>query len=235
MLYEQIDAATKKRMAKEIKIDLKFVNVTLRDSENATASRSAKLQIVERYVDTYHNVGSVGRPGTEFFKGQLDMEWGWALENGVWFSGVDSKNLQIVVLGGSRYHMLGEQESYLRTSGSSSSLPVIVEALAEEVLSFHDVQLPTQYAYQGEDLVEFMFRELASASDIGLSRGLRRDLRRRYPRIYLKQRFDFYAIPLLEMNFKMLNYSIHAVLGTPLYVALAQRPGDAIALPDNAL
>jgi hypothetical protein len=228
MLFEQVDQPTRRRISKEIRVDLKLASFTFREPEDSMPSRLAKLRIVEQYIGTYHNVGNVAEPGSQFFRGQLDMQWGRiGDEKGVWFQSIDFDTGQFVALGGSRYHILGEQKPnfdmmelqkwYFFTS--LSTLPGIVEALADEVTSFHDLRLPTNFRFQGKALVEESLRTLAAERreriDVDSQYGTH------YSQEYTIQRLDFLAIPLLEMMINIRGYSIHTILGTPLYIALA--------------
>jgi hypothetical protein len=114
MLYEQIDPAMRRRISAEVKVDLKLASVTLRQADQPAATRMAKLRVVERYIDTHCQVGDVSAPGPAFFRGRLQMQWGWLTPTErpdrpspvVLFRGTAGNDF--VLLGGSRGHVLGQ-------------------------------------------------------------------------------------------------------------------------------
>jgi hypothetical protein len=61
MYFEQIDRGVLKRISAEVKVDLKVASVTLRSADNPSSTRAAKLQIVERYIETHNHVGTWDR------------------------------------------------------------------------------------------------------------------------------------------------------------------------------
>jgi len=129
MLFEQINPGVLKRISAEVKVDLKLASLTLRGADNPGPTRTAKLQVVERFIEKHHRVGTIAQPGLEYFRGQMDMEWGWIGEDerGVWFQGNDFDDWQYVGLGGSRYNVLGELPQLQMPP--MTGLPYIQEAL----------------------------------------------------------------------------------------------------------
>src|ERR1700683_2245150 len=108
MLFEQIDQSVRKRISAEFKIDLKIASLTLRRADNPGPTRVAKLRIVERFIDAHHDVGTIEEPGREYFRGQMNMQWGDMAVPAVCFRGTDAQGSEGVLLVGSKYHVIGE-------------------------------------------------------------------------------------------------------------------------------
>src|SRR5215467_14393211 len=91
MLFEQIDQGSRKRISATLKIDLKVASLTLTGAEDPGPTRTAKLRMVEQFIETHQHVGTIQEPGKEYFRGQMLMTWDWAgrEEGGVWFQGHD--------------------------------------------------------------------------------------------------------------------------------------------------
>jgi hypothetical protein len=137
MLFEQIDRSILKHISAEVKVDLKLASVTLRKAEDPVPARMSKLRIVERFIDEHHNVGSIEEPGREYFRGQMDMQWGWlAYAPGdryripiVFFRG--QEHSQLVMLAGSRRHVIGEPPD--AEAVTMSAMPGIISAIDEHI------------------------------------------------------------------------------------------------------
>jgi hypothetical protein len=129
MLFEQIDQPNRNRISAELKIDLKLASLTLHQADDPGPTRTAKLRIVERFIDLHHDIGTIHEPGQKYFRGQMDMVWSWLGEDkeGVWFEGKDFKQLQCIGLGGSRHHVLGEPNG--QRNFNYTGFPTLVEAL----------------------------------------------------------------------------------------------------------
>jgi hypothetical protein len=220
MLFDQIPQSALKRISTEVKVDLKLTSVTLRQADNPDPTWAAKLKIVERFIDSHHQVGTIQEPGNEYFRGQMDMQWGWLRDRAVWFQGNDFGHAQCVALGGSRRHVLGEQPNrdleypFEATSLLVGVIKVIYEAADGIKHDDPDRELP--------DWADIIYQDgLLGFSGIP------------------KQRLDFLAIPLAEAQVqipkqrlemmeispyeaRLQNPDVHVVLGTPLYVALAR-------------
>jgi Family of unknown function (DUF7019) len=155
MLFEQIDPALRRRISAEVKVDLKIASVTLRQAEHSTA-RIAKLRVVERYIDGHHEVGTVAAPGRDFFRGRMDMQWGWLARGDhpddrlpvVFFRG--HQDHDFVALAGSRRHVIGERPADEQASAvfGFSSAPSIVAAIRDHV---GDLDGVPRYPSWGED------------------------------------------------------------------------------------
>jgi hypothetical protein len=73
MLYGQIPRRVQERIAAELKINFKFLEISLKQTPN-DVTRYSKLQVVCNYLDR-QGVGTVHAPGP-FFRGSLPMKWG---------------------------------------------------------------------------------------------------------------------------------------------------------------
>jgi hypothetical protein len=191
MLYSQIDSKVLKTLSMEVKVDLKLASATLRKAEDPSPSRMAKLRIVEKFIDEHHSVGTNEDPGAEYFRGRMDMQWGWLASSIVFFRG--SEDSQIVMLAGSRRHVVGESPGENAFVGSA--LPHIITAVKDYISDKSAIEgLPVESAEWVDPL---------RAKEVRLNTP--------------RQKMEFLAIPLAEER----RADTHLVLGTPLYVALA--------------
>lgn len=208
MLYEQIRPSLRKRLSAEVKVDLKVAGVTLRQAEAPAATRMSKLQVVERYIDSYCHVGDIQIPGRGYFRGRISMQWGWLADpealtlSVVVFRG-DSGN-STVLLGGSRRHVLGQNNKEGRPAlVSYSVLPTLMS-----VLHPHISELTPRRNYaatEGWREDGFTIQSALSAANEMEIKGSFQDL-------------EFLAVPLGDAQ---LYTGTHSVLGTPIYVAHA--------------
>jgi hypothetical protein len=200
VLFEQIPQNALKRISAEVKVDLKLASVTLRQADRPDPTRAAKLKIVERFIDSHHHVGTIQEPGNEYFRGQMDMQWGWLQDRAVWFHGND--DAQCVALGGSRRHVLGEQPNRdVESSSEATSLLVsIMSVLQIAAAGIKHENLEKNSPGWAEIVYEEGLLDFTGIP---------------------KQRLDFLAIPLDEAQLQK-PPDVHVVLGTPLYVALAR-------------
>ena len=113
MLFEQIPPKLRTRFAAEVKVDLKVVGVALTSAQPTTV-RTAKLRLIERYLESETGVGSVDEPQL-YFRGGLPMEWGYvgSQEPGqrrgvVFMSKGDGLTVALI---GSHFHVLGHQRA----------------------------------------------------------------------------------------------------------------------------
>ncbi|WP_281356768.1 DUF7019 family protein [Amycolatopsis anabasis] len=227
MLFEQIDPAQRRRIAAEAKVDLKLASLTLRRAEPSPAARMAKLRVVERYIDAHHLVGTTAAPGRQYFRGRLDMQWGFLARNQdaqpedrlpvVFFRGWQGRDF--VALAGSRSHVLGQYPADDRANAEFgfSSAPSIVAVLRAHI---SDLEGTPQYPAWGErdertlqtgtPLEEEYRWHLSNAASI---------FRLDAP----SQPLEFLAVPLGEspqVSHPGGGHG-HGVLGTPIYIAHA--------------
>jgi Family of unknown function (DUF7019) len=205
MLYGQIDPGTRKRISAELKVDLKIASLTLRDADSVTQTREGKLKIVERFIRTYHDVGTIQKPDGEYFYGRMNMRWGY-YGDAVLFRSVstpaESVNQSNVLLVGSRHHVIGDEAPRGGFDVSTLSIRIArsISSLSQIIVSF-----------------KFSFE---TAQELYLAvRSLLPPVSRQY--------FEFLAVELLseEESYQFGDESSF-VLGTPIFVALARKkPG----------
>jgi hypothetical protein len=227
MLFAQIGSGARKRISAEVRVDPKLASQTLRGADNPAATRLAKLAVVERFISKHHRVGTIEQPGPDYFRGEMEMEWGWIGldDRGVWFQGNDFDNRQYVGLGGSRYHALGEvRELGLRPVAGRRHLVDALESsgfLRNPELRHGELtgDLPRYWS-------ECVDRSPVTSYDPWSGR-------------VPPQRMEFLAVPLAETQIGVRNEGeVHVVIGSPLYVATARRvvlPGVRRDLPDARL
>jgi hypothetical protein len=224
MLFSQIDESVLKRISAEVKVDLKVAGVTLRQKEQPIATRTAKLKVVEQYITKYHSVGTTADPGPEYFRGRMDMQWGWL--GAYWrdqqpaiviFRGREDSNF--VALAGSRRHVLGEQAGdSARHAEAFSALPSIIELVGEHISESPEI------ARDMRDL-----RRDRERGDDSAARGYPPEFALNgFAGIHLvvpPEPLEFLAVRLLESSMSRHGYEgMHGVIGTPLYVARWNRP-----------
>lgn len=241
MLFEQIDPALRRRISAEIKVDLQLASLTLRRADHPHAARMAKLRLVERYIDKHHHVGTIDKPGREYFRGTMPMQWGW-LSHGydeksptggldtAFFKGHEDSH--IVMLAGSRRHVLGEQPAAEDTNLSAhSATPNILAVIAEHISG--NPKLGQRWRWlKGLDPRTGGSEDVCAAHDPP-EEGLRcaAHIRLRGP----AQQLEFLAVPLIqEQKVKIdiddwpnprIRETVDAVLATPLYVAMGSSQG----------
>ena len=213
MLFDQIDQSARKRISAELKLDLKVASLTLREADNPAPTRAAKLRIVERFIDMHQSVGTVEKPTGDYFRGQMEMQWGELTGSAVCFKGTDSAHSRGVLLVGSKYHVLGETSP--KVMYSSSGLYSIMQALLTiaEHPGAEDVS-PDSYMFTAWHYLSGDPTRGAAAKD---ARPGYYDTLPQLP----VQRLDFLAIPLVEYELEYEGHHLNIVLGTPLYVARA--------------
>jgi hypothetical protein len=200
----------------------------------------AKLEMVERYIDRHHQVGTVYEPGTQFFRGAMPFRWGWL--HGDHFAddsptgGFDvaffraEHDGHTVVLVGSRHHVLGERPQKENAEASAfSATPSIMAVIASHVSSlsktaaWYDLRAVVRktgiLGSSEED------RSAADHQEYGLEAAAR------IPILYGKpQWMEFLAVPLVEAQLPAPHRADrhgvpqgHGVLATPIYIALTDR------------
>lgn len=244
MLFEQIDPAMRRRISAETKVDLKLASLTLRRADAPSAARLAKLRLVERYIDRHHHVGTIQEPGCEFFRGSMPMQWGWFHQgysdpnspydgrDTVFFRGRDSSH--VVVLAGSRRHVLGEQQPAAedRDVRAHSATPNILAVIAEHISGSPGLGQRWRWL-RSLDPRTGGSEDVCAAHDppeVGLreAAGVRLD--------GPAQHLEFLAVPILHgfveiyvphdfVHHSIPDETVHAVLATPLYVAMAKDHG----------
>ncbi len=198
MLYDQMPEKTRSKLAAELKIDLKVISATVKKGEGQQ-NQFSRLRLLTEYINESREVGSIQFPG-KYFAGCLHMRWGiwgedWSRpeERIVYFTGQAAGT--IVGLGGSPHHLIGpsRNEPVLDSMGGKSNLLRILSALS------NDPELSIELKrYRGLEAESAASAVMASVEKLpGPAQSL-----------------EFLA--------KSLMTSSGVVLGTPLYVALAE-------------
>jgi hypothetical protein len=240
--FDQIGQSILARISFELKIDLKVVGVSIQKGANHATTRMAKLRIVERFIEKNHDIGTIEHPGRQFFRGRLNMQWGWLASDPsvsdlpiVFFRG--EYDGQLVLLFGSRRHVLGESPDRSANAPAWSALPNIMATISEHISETSDYAdfvrgvregRISAASEEGAAVFDGPIAGLSAAAELGLTTPL--------------QRLEFLAQPLVEDTFSHLSVqsvktvdpqryeldvkrreltNVHAVLGTPLYVAHA--------------
>ncbi|HME78619.1 MAG TPA: SAVMC3_10250 family protein [Mycobacterium sp.] len=232
MLFDQIPPELRQRISAEAKVDLKLASLTIKEAQTPTATRMAKLNVVERYIDRHQRVGTVQEPGSEYFRGTMPLRWGWFPDlnasrdspnggfNVAFFSG--ERDGHTVVLVGSRHHVLGEQPlSVSADVMTSSAFPTITMVVVKHVSDVYEK------ATKLDDLREHRMMEWEAEFHTRPEIVLQMV---RMPRLGGPPRWmEFLAVPILEgdVALPILEGDVgdgpetHTVLATPIYVAHA--------------
>jgi hypothetical protein len=106
MVYAQIPANLREKIASELKIDLKVISATFKADANES-TKFSKLKLVTEYIERHEAVGTVDKPES-YFKGVINMRWGPTgpyMNPLVYFGGVTDET--ILGLGGSMRNVIG--------------------------------------------------------------------------------------------------------------------------------
>jgi hypothetical protein len=206
MLYPQIPKPVLKKIASNLSIDLKLFGAEVSVASKSSPSdetRYAKVRIVSEYIEKNLDVGSVDAPST-YFKGNLPMRWGPVHEGpgaglytgAVYFGGYTNRT--VIGIGGSGINLIGSVSgsSPVPTYRLMSGLPSLLQVLG------NDPELNRKDATQ-EGALEII--EKATHNLNGTT-----------------QQLEFLAKTLLQGRiFETFRNEAYVVLGTPIYVALA--------------
>ncbi len=195
MLYAQIPAKLREKVATELKIDLKLISTTL--TQNVPeVTRFSKLKVVDEFIRQNEKIGEIDKPES-YFSGVLNMRWGgYPIDNPkmVYFGGVTSNT--IIGLGGSLNHVLGKiGDALCEDVAFSSSMPSLLSILEQgENKGF----VPKYKSSPASTLVTMATQNMTGT----------------------EQRLEFCAKRLVESYNRASQKRV--VLGSPIYVALAE-------------
>jgi len=117
MLFEQIPLSIKKRVAAELKIDLKVFSATFKEASTSETTIS-RLQLVIKSLESADEIGDLWNP-KEYFAGELNMGWGAlgpaSSDASMVLFGGSLADKRFVGLIGSKAHMLGEVSKSVHT------------------------------------------------------------------------------------------------------------------------
>jgi hypothetical protein len=209
MLYGQIPPSLKSQIATEIKIDLKIVSTSFSDKERQSSeSKYSKLKVLTDYIEKHVGVNDVDDEEVgQYFKGTLPMRWGPLMNpySGerteiVFFGG--HTNRRSVALAGSLKHVIGNVES--KPTEAASATYYILSVIAKELRpELGDIYLGSPVFGEDKDN-EWALNGVSVA--LGNLQGA-------------VQKVEFLAKTLLQGNAYV---SERVLLGTPIYVALAE-------------
>lgn len=211
MLYPQIPQSLLKKIASNLSIDLKLFGAEVSVASKSSSSdetRYAKVRIVSEYIEKHLDVGSIDAPGT-YFKGILSMTWGPIYDQAVYFSGVTSRQA-VIGLGGSLKHVLG---AIVGPRPDGFHLPVTINSTIMFPSSAGGIIMTLEEMLKNSDSKFGGNTKLPESSQI-IELMTQIENNQRGP----KQRFEFLAKTLLQNKATSESY---VVLGTPIYVALA--------------
>jgi len=137
MLLPQIPHDTKRQIANEFKIDIKIFGAARRTETETEENRILRLETVAEHIYTNEDVGTPDEPAT-YFAGTLPMRWGpfgrrgfhsYRDENSpiVYFAGSTGQTL--VGLGGSSRHVIGNMGPSSPTDWPGSVGPILFNLL----------------------------------------------------------------------------------------------------------
>ena len=133
MLLSQIPHEAKKKIATELKFDLKVLSASRKSETDQEDNRFTRLEAVVTFIREYGNIGTVDEPD-EYIDDVLPMRWGPygnLIEQTplVYFGGLTERT--IVGLGGSMKHVIGSVGDAYALSASIT--PILVSYLEKQL------------------------------------------------------------------------------------------------------
>jgi hypothetical protein len=238
MLLPQIPGPRRRRITREIGVNWKILSAKQTAEYDTEQHRVHRLRAVESYIRTNETVGSVSAPNS-WFAGKLPMWWGpinfmshrSVGHDLVWFTGLESaegEHPTVLGLGGSTAHLLTRQSNPSDQLAGGDSMLYGITATLESIgwSSGEDVEVAVQLAdtdrlqsepsNQAED-APYMSLLQATYLLLQWQSGEYR------VGVTPAQTLDFLARRLTDGSIVGLDgISRHVVVGTPLYVALAE-------------
>lgn len=222
MLYGQIPVRLRDKIAAELKVDLKVIGATV-SMKDRPETRYGKLDLVREYLTRHTQVGTVTDPAS-YFAGTVSMQWGLVTGSAsgrvVFFGGEEGD----VVLGlaGSRHHMVGFQGEGIVDAppsygAGSSMVPYILEQLENSLAT----TLEGEAFAEAGPVVELEDAAPSPASDTSDAQALKGVVYGTRNLQGPRQNLEFLAKRLLTGRLAMPAGERGVLLGTPLYVALA--------------
>jgi hypothetical protein len=212
MLLPQVPHDTKKRIATKFNLDLKLLGAP---EAETLADRIARLEAVVSFVREFGKVGTVDHPD-EYVGDSLAMRWGPYREAGtlMYFGGATDST--IVGLGGSDWHVLGNNRG-TSNADSGSITPYVLKRLYKEL----DLDPAEAALVQQAQAEEVQAQALANAIQYERSSGIERKavvlatLRMKGP----LQKLEFLSKRLMYVRASQAGDPA-VLLATPLYVAM---------------
>ena len=216
MLLPQIPHDTKRKIATEFKLDIKIFGAARRTETETEEDRIFRLETVAEHIYTNEDVGTPDQPAT-YFAGTLPMRWGpFGLQRFgadrdekspiVYFAGSTGQTL--VGLGGSSKHVIGNVGPSNPTDWLGSVAPILFQLLMRNATN-EEHELNDDDDENGTPNLYILGRKMtASFQEMGGP----------------DQRLEFLAKKMLagETMSDRRDGEPFLILGTPLYVALAE-------------
>lgn len=210
MLYPQIPKPILKRIASSLSIDLKLhgaeVNIGAK-SNQSEETRYAKVQIVSEYIEKHLDVGSIDAPST-YFKGILLMSWGSIADHSVYFTGITRRTL--VGIGGSLKHVIGANAGVPPVGFPSSEVGTILS----NIWGYIDIS---------ESLEQRGLSLTSPDHYLAAIARMRNFMKGPEQRVELLGKTHLQG-PLnasVKTEYGIISPQAYCVLGTPIYVAIA--------------
>ncbi|MFD3584517.1 DUF7019 family protein [Streptomyces sp. NPDC058683] len=211
MLFEQIPQKLLSRLATEAKVDLKVVSVAVQKAARAEPGTYGRLDVVERYLEREYDIGWMTEP-TSWFRGDLGLRIaGYGSATGpVFMTGQEGRT--VVALIGSAHHLVGHRVQAEGIPVGHSMLPSLFRLLRETPEDWPRRE-PT--AVSGRDYPANDREALRQVLDFSAHLT--------EPATYC----EFLARRLLRGTATDENgQEWEVVIGTPLYVAMAEDEDD---------
>jgi hypothetical protein len=207
MIFSQIPKRARDRIATELKFDLKIFSTIFKEGE-AKDTLYSKLKVVIDYIEKNYDVGTIDNP-KEYFKGNLPMRWGPFPPNEmpasvVYFAGQTDST--VLGLGGSLKHVIGSQGDWSQSTPNSFT-PYLLSVLEKEL------DLTEMEKYGENWRIAEIFSNAKNRDEEALSVVSNTSWMLKGP----EQQLEFLARKLLDGP----SGNERVVLGTPIYVALA--------------
>ena len=226
MLYSQIPDRERHTIATELKIDLKLLSATFKETPPAE-TRYSRLQVVCDYIRRQDSIGSI-HDTKPYFEGKLMMSWG-PVVNGygsegrgkvrsavIFFAGRQGRT--ILGLGGSSRHVIGSVAG--EGPDLQSALPFLVDALVEA----GDFKGYVDERWLDDVLTITKVKDIKEPMALSLVNSVSSQLMQTRP----PQRLEFVARRLLTGtplrrpgDSSEADAELRVVLGSPVYVAIA--------------
>jgi hypothetical protein len=226
MLLQQIPHGQKRRLATEFKIDLKLLGATWRNEPDQEMGRIRRLEAVCEFLHEFGNVGSVDEPD-QYIADTVAMNWNtYTYKNQeqeiVYFSGMTESS--VLGLAGSTHHLVGgsasPQNIKIPEYRGMSTPPAILKWIANIRWANHEFAGPENWESKLKENY-WLYSVFSDAQDMS---GPKQNLE------FLAKRLFEGDLDISKINFQTMSFfpydalgdkSWHIMLGTPLYVAMA--------------
>ncbi|MGY4394190.1 hypothetical protein ACVWXB_007489 [Streptomyces sp. TE12347] len=211
MLFQQIPQKLLQQLATEAKVDLKVLSLAVQKGASPEPSLYGRLDVVEEYLDREYSIGWMTEP-TTWFRGELGLQIAGydAVTGPVFMTGRQART--VVALIGSAHHLLGNNTPTEHIPGSYSLLPPLFQLLREARENWHIVPPDSRTR-----VLDGPWNEQQALLDVvNFSGGMSS------PPV----KCEFLARRLLHGTHVTDDGVLDIVIGTPMYVAMAEDEND---------